>query len=177
MAAFSTRPRSGTAERRQAFVQAYLANGHNATQAAIAAGYSEKTAASQGQRLLRNVEIQGELAAMAEKTAEAAEITITEALREAKGILQSDLRVYFDDRGSMRPIHTWTAAMAAAVSSVKIEYEGTGKKRRITSVEIKLWDKNTALGHVMRHLGMFEKDNVQRMPNLSVQVLMVGPPE
>lgn len=40
------------------FVTEYLRNGNNATQAAIAAGYSEKTAASQGSRLLKSVEIQ-----------------------------------------------------------------------------------------------------------------------
>ena len=34
----------------------------NATQAAIRAGYSEKTAASQGERLLRNVEIAAAIA-------------------------------------------------------------------------------------------------------------------
>lgn len=40
------------------FVTEYLRNGNNATQAAIAAGYSEKTASSQGSRLLKSVEIQ-----------------------------------------------------------------------------------------------------------------------
>ncbi|MEI2285013.1 terminase small subunit [Paenibacillus polysaccharolyticus] len=40
------------------FVTEYLQNGNNATQAAIAAGYSEKTASSQGSRLLKSVEIQ-----------------------------------------------------------------------------------------------------------------------
>ena len=40
----------------QAFCEYYIAN-HNATQAAIQAGYSKKTAYSQGQRLLKNVEI------------------------------------------------------------------------------------------------------------------------
>lgn len=40
------------------FVTEYLRNGNNATQAAVAAGYSEKTAASQGSRLLKSVEIQ-----------------------------------------------------------------------------------------------------------------------
>lgn len=39
------------------FVAQYLANGLNATQAAIAAGYSEKTAESQASRLLRNVKV------------------------------------------------------------------------------------------------------------------------
>lgn len=40
------------------FVTEYIKNGNNATQAAISAGYSEKTAASQGSRLLKSVEVQ-----------------------------------------------------------------------------------------------------------------------
>lgn len=40
------------------FVNEYLKNGNNATQAAISAGYSEKTAYSQGSRLLKSVEVQ-----------------------------------------------------------------------------------------------------------------------
>lgn len=40
------------------FITEYLKNGNNATQAAISAGYSEKTAYSQGSRLLKSVEVQ-----------------------------------------------------------------------------------------------------------------------
>lgn len=47
--------------KQRAFVEAYLSNGFNATQAAITAGYSKKTAYSQGSRLLKNVEIQAAL--------------------------------------------------------------------------------------------------------------------
>lgn len=43
--------------KQKAFCDAYIENGGNATQAAITAGYSEKTAYSQGQRLLKNVEV------------------------------------------------------------------------------------------------------------------------
>lgn len=39
------------------FAHAYVANAGNATQAAIEAGYSEKTAYSQGGRLLNHVEV------------------------------------------------------------------------------------------------------------------------
>lgn len=39
------------------FVESYSSNGFNATKAAIAAGYSEATAYSQGSRLLKDVEI------------------------------------------------------------------------------------------------------------------------
>lgn len=40
------------------FVTEYIKNGHNGTQAAIAAGYSEKSAYSQASRLLKSVEVQ-----------------------------------------------------------------------------------------------------------------------
>lgn len=40
------------------FVTEYIKNGGNATQAAISAGYSEKTAYSSGGRLLKSVEVQ-----------------------------------------------------------------------------------------------------------------------
>jgi len=43
--------------RRIAFAHHYVANGFNGTQAAISAGYSEDTATSQAERLLRNVDI------------------------------------------------------------------------------------------------------------------------
>ncbi|MBQ9709482.1 MAG: terminase small subunit [Clostridia bacterium] len=42
---------------RERFCMEYVRNGHNATKAAIAAGYSEKSAYSQGSRLLKNEEI------------------------------------------------------------------------------------------------------------------------
>jgi phage terminase small subunit len=47
--------KAAAATRRRLFIETYLANGHNATQAAISAGYSAKTAGSQGQRLLKDV--------------------------------------------------------------------------------------------------------------------------
>lgn len=40
------------------FITEYLKNGNNATHAAIAAGYSERTASSQGSRLLKSVDVQ-----------------------------------------------------------------------------------------------------------------------
>lgn len=43
--------------KQQSFINAYLANGFNATQAAIEAGYSPDTARQQGSRLLTNVDI------------------------------------------------------------------------------------------------------------------------
>lgn len=44
-------------EQQRLFADTWLTNGFNATQAAITAGYSKKTAYSQGQRLLKHVEV------------------------------------------------------------------------------------------------------------------------
>ena len=52
--------------RQELFCEEYLKD-MNATQAAIRAGYSEKTAYSQGQRLLKHVEIKNKLQGIREK--------------------------------------------------------------------------------------------------------------
>lgn len=55
------------------FVSEYLID-LNATQAAIRAGYSEKTAYSQGQRLLKHVEVQAAIEAAKTERLERTEI-------------------------------------------------------------------------------------------------------
>lgn len=58
-------------KRQRTFAEAYAIPGTesygNATKSAIHAGYSEKTAYSQGQRMLKNVEIQGYIKGIEEK--------------------------------------------------------------------------------------------------------------
>lgn len=56
----------GLRERERQFVERFMASG-NATQAAIAAGYSRNTASQIGYRLLRKVQIQKAIAARAER--------------------------------------------------------------------------------------------------------------
>ena len=53
-------------KKQKVFADEYLVD-TNATQAAIRAGYSEKTAYSQGQRLLKNVEVQNYIEEQLEK--------------------------------------------------------------------------------------------------------------
>ena len=61
-------------DKQAAFVREYLVD-LNATQAAIRAGYSERTAYSVGQRLLKNVEIQRAVAAAQAQRARRVEVT------------------------------------------------------------------------------------------------------
>ena len=69
--------------RRKIFVSDYLISG-NATEAALKAGYSKKTAYSQGQRLLKNVEIMSELKNSQERIQEEAEVKLKEVVIQIK---------------------------------------------------------------------------------------------
>lgn len=68
--------------KQQVFCQEYMANGYNATQAAIKAGYSKKTAYSIGQRLLKNVEVKAELEKNTQAAQEKFEYTKEEHFKE-----------------------------------------------------------------------------------------------
>jgi phage terminase small subunit len=69
-------------EQKKQFARNYIANGGNATQAALKAGYSKKSAYSQGQRLLKDVEVKQMLEKEQKKNAEKYEYTIENCLRE-----------------------------------------------------------------------------------------------
>ncbi len=64
----TTLNKHGVNERQRKFAEFYAEN-PNATEAAKLAGYSEKTARSQGQRLLTNVDIQKRIRELQEETA------------------------------------------------------------------------------------------------------------
>ncbi len=68
-------------EMQRRFAEEYIKD-FNATQAALRAGYSEKTAYSQGQRLLKHVEIKAHLAKFAQKAADRYEVTAERVTRE-----------------------------------------------------------------------------------------------
>jgi phage terminase small subunit len=71
--------------RQQTFVQAYIVS-LNATQAAKEAGYSEKTAKSQGQRLLTNADVADAIADAMKARSERTEITADRVLHELAAI-------------------------------------------------------------------------------------------
>lgn len=84
--------------KQELFVDEYMTNGFNATQAAIKAGYSEATARSQGQRLLTNVDVRTEIDKRCQDiTAEFPEIR-KKVIEKLQRIAFSDLGDYLEYR-------------------------------------------------------------------------------
>jgi phage terminase small subunit len=147
------------------FAHEYIENGGNGTQAAIKAGWSAKTAYQAGNRALKNARVQEILKAhrqrLADEMAEKHGLTIDRILGELRRLALGDVRKLFNADGSMKALHEMdddTAAMIAAIDVQEIDVEGASIGR---VKKIKLWDKNSALGNAMKHLGLFERDNEQ----------------
>ena len=170
--------KAAAAARRETFINAYMSNGHNATQAAITARYSPKTAHSAGQRLLKHVEVSGRLTERARDVGAAADLEAKQELREAGRLSRSDMRRIFRSDGTLKAPAEWDDDTAAAIASIEVieQFEGTGDDRKLSGYlkKVRLWDKNSALDKTIRHLGLYEKDNKQRGESLpALQVLIV----
>lgn len=152
--------KASAADRRIAFVDAYLSNNCNATQAAIAVGYSPVNARRQGYRLVTDVHI---TALLDKKRAEIAASTglNTEAIiREIGRLCISDVRKLVDKNGQTLLPHELDADTAAAISSFEVGFDG--------SVKYKFADKGSALEKAAKILGLYETDNRQKVDPITV---------
>jgi len=70
-------------ERQSSFVSEYLKTG-NATESAIRSGYSQRTAYSIGQRLLKNVEINKAIKEHRKRISKETELTVSEVVKEIR---------------------------------------------------------------------------------------------
>ena len=138
-------------DKQRAFVAEYLVD-LNGTQAAIRAGYSERTANEQAARLLTNVSVAAAVAEAQAKRAERTELTQDRVLEELKRIAFGDLRdaVVWGPSGiELVDSAALTDAQAAAISEI-----GETVTKEGGSTRIKRHDKVKALELIMRHMGM-----------------------
>lgn len=142
--------------KQQRFVNEYLVD-LNATQAAIRTGYSKKTARSQGQRLLTNADIEQAIQAAQNEQQERTQITADRVVQELSHVGLGDIRQLYTESGHLKPIHELPAEVAAMVSSVETNTIG---EDHILITKVKLWDKNSALDKLMKHLGAYAAEKL-----------------
>lgn len=145
----------------------------NQTQAAIRAGYSEKTAASQASRLLTNVNIKSYIQQKQKERSISTGITTDRILKEYAKIAFFDLRTIYDENNALKDIKYLSDEAGSAISGIEVleEFQGFGEEREHVgnTVKVKLIEKTKALDSLARHLGMFAKDNEQSKPVTNLQ--------
>jgi phage terminase small subunit len=142
-------------DKQQRFVAEYLVD-LNATQAAIRAGYSEKTARTQASELLTKPDIEAAIAKGKARQLATTELSAVRVLEEYRRVAFSNVRDYFDDAGRLKPLKDLPAAVTASLASIKTTKKnltaGDGVQEDV--VEVRLWDKTRALNDLARHFAL-----------------------
>lgn len=158
--------------KRQRFIKEYPID-LSGKQAAIRAGFSEKTAEQQASRLLRDVKVQEAIAEEMRKRSERTEITQDRVLQELAKIGFADMRKLLRWTGNLPKMDEAEAEetgevnisvanfvqlfdsddlpddVAASISEISQTKDG--------ALKVKLHDKQAALVAIGKHLGMFKE--------------------
>jgi len=141
------------------FAQEYIIK-FNGTDAAIKAGYSEKTASSQASRLLTHVKVQEYIQFYIKEREKRTEITGDMVISELAKIALLDVRKLYDDTGRLLEPYELDDDTAATVSSFKVTSVQIGDKKdpqEKTTEEYKQFSKEKALELLGKHFGIFNE--------------------
>nr|DAG53157.1 MAG TPA: Terminase small subunit [Caudoviricetes sp.] len=148
--------------KQQRFCDEYLID-LNATQAAIRAGYSPKTACEQASRLLANVKVQEVIAVKMAIRSKRTGINQDRVLMEIAKMAFVNIDDVID-LNTAQVKETATKEDLACIQSVKIKPTEYGTER-----EVRMCDKKSNLELLGRHLGMF-KDKVEVEADMDLNI-------
>ena len=129
----------------------------NATDAAIKAGYSKKTAQEQSSRLLSNVMVQKYLQSEQNKRAEKLEITADRVISEIAKLAFANTTDILEITDHGVAIKDLTKLDTTCIAGAEEVFDKEGIR---LGVKVKLHDKTKNLELLGRHLGLF-KDKVE----------------
>lgn len=147
----------GLNPRREAFWRQYLID-LNATQAAIRAGYSKKTARAIGARLLTNIDIQQAIQQAMTERSERTQVDADWVLKRLAQDASADIADLYDETGQIKAVKDWPMAfrtgLVAGVDTVQ-ERDGAdadGNPSFVTVRKVKLADRAKYLEMIGKHI-------------------------
>lgn len=114
-------------DKQEIFCREYLVD-LNATQAAIRAGYSEKTANAQASRLLVNVNIQNKIQELKLNRNERVEVDADYVLKRLVDIDQMDVLEILTDAGDLKPVKDWPKVWRTTLSGLDVMAMSSGEE-------------------------------------------------
>tara|TARA_B100001063_G_scaffold246739_1_gene287329 strand:+ start:13525 stop:14091 length:567 start_codon:yes stop_codon:yes gene_type:complete len=147
---------AGLRKQQLLFVKEYVVD-LNGTQAAIRAGYSEKTAQEQASRLLSNVKVQQAIAKEQNKRLERTEVSADYVLKRLVEIDEMDVcDILSDDLSSFKPLSQWPKVWRRTISGLDLTelFSGRGDEKEMTGIlkKIKWPDKVKNLELLGKHI-------------------------
>ena len=164
-------------ETEEAAAQEYVLNGGDQAKAWRKAHprsrAKDKTVWEEASRLFSQPKVRARIAELRKQASERAVVSESMVLEETSKIAFADLRRVFDSTGALLPVHQWPDDVAGAISSIEVVEMAGGAEiggeagiehQPMYTKKVRLWDKNTALEKLFRHLGLYEQDNTQKNP-------------
>lgn len=142
----------------------------NATQAAIRAGYSKKTSYSQGQRLLKDVEVQNYIQSLMDKRAKKVELKAEDVVEEIRKLAFGNATDYIEIDNGRIIVKDLKGIDTTFIAGAKENFD---KEGNYLGIELKFHDKSKNLDMLMRHLGQY-KDKVELSMDEQVSEWMRG---
>lgn len=162
--------------RESVFAHAYLANGGNGKQAALAAGYKGDLS-RRASMLLKKPEIAAVIKRERAKRLSELDATAERVLRHLVFIAFADPRKLFNpDGNSLRPVTQLDQATAGAIAS--LDFRRTNKKGMVS--RLRFWSKPNALQLLGEYLNMWKgagnHDDEDRLDEVIDAIRGVGKP-
>lgn len=147
------RDKQGLTPKQAEFVRQYLID-LNGTQAAIRAGYSPRTANEQAVDLLAKPSIASAVSIAKDKRGAKVGIKAENVLRQIAWMTFGDPSLFADENDVPIPLSKLPPEAKAMIQAIEWAKDG--------SVRYKICDRNSAAEKLMKHLGLYEKDNGQK---------------
>lgn len=145
----------------------------NGTRAAIAAGYSKKTAKAIANENLSKPYLQQYIANIAGKIFKKKEIQVEEVLEKLVLMAHFDVAQMYDKNGDLKNIHDIPEEIRRIIQGVKINQTNYGKddsEVSITTKDIKIPDRLKATELLGRYMKMFV-DQVEHTGDIKIVVM------
>ncbi len=143
--------------KQSAFVDEYLKD-LNATQAAIRAGYSAKTAGQIGEENLKKPEIALAIEKAKQERSERTKIDADWLLNRLADEAEADLADIYFESGALKPVHMWPKiwrqGLVAGVKHRQEKVHGGGDDEYAEVTEVKLADRNSIKKMIGDHIGV-----------------------
>ena len=160
-----------SAARIQSFVEAYVLT-LNAARAARVAGYASKASAVRGAELLRRPDVQQAIQARQAELARRYAVGVENTIDALAAMSFFDPLDFFEENGHLRDLADVPLQARMALSGFKVRRVVVDRDAPPEEIiEIRFLDRGANVERLMKHLGLFERDNRQNKPDPIAELL------
>lgn len=149
--------------RQEMFCREYAKN-PNATDAALKAGYSTKTAFSSGCENLKKPNIKKFIELLQDERRKKLALSEEMVVEDLRALADYNIQDFLNSSNGIKDISTLTRAQAKPIIGIKTVERILPNGTKEVRTELKLSDKRAATVDLGRYVGIFEKDNRQKAP-------------